>query len=125
MRTLETALLNCNRVVLFLFFLLFAFLPPASEGQIDDATKKLSHDIFKQLIEINTTDSVGNVTTASEAMARRFRDAGFAESDMQILGPNDRKENLVVRLRGTKRSEERRVGKECVRLCRSRWSPYH
>ena len=24
-----------------------------------------------------------------------------------------------------KRSEERRVGKECFRLCRSRWSPYH
>jgi hypothetical protein len=23
------------------------------------------------------------------------------------------------------RSEERRVGKECRRLCRSRWSPYH
>src|SRR3546814_13753809 len=23
------------------------------------------------------------------------------------------------------RSEERRVGKECVRMCRSRWSPYH
>src|SRR3546814_15048243 len=27
----------------------------------------------------------------------------------------------VVKLR----SEERRVGKECVRTCRSRWSPYH
>ena len=25
----------------------------------------------------------------------------------------------------TLRSEERRVGKECLRLCRSRWSPYH
>ena len=25
----------------------------------------------------------------------------------------------------TQRSEERRVGKECLRLCRSRWSPYH
>ena len=25
----------------------------------------------------------------------------------------------------TRRSEERRVGKECLRLCRSRWSPYH
>jgi hypothetical protein len=25
----------------------------------------------------------------------------------------------------TGRSEERRVGKECRRLCRSRWSPYH
>src|SRR3546814_6047995 len=26
---------------------------------------------------------------------------------------------------GTERSEERRVGKECVSTCRSRWSPYH
>src|SRR3546814_7220301 len=26
---------------------------------------------------------------------------------------------------GTLRSEERRVGKECVSTCRSRWSPYH
>ena len=26
---------------------------------------------------------------------------------------------------GVPRSEERRVGKECLRLCRSRWSPYH
>src|SRR3546814_16453016 len=27
--------------------------------------------------------------------------------------------------RGRKRSEERRVGKECVRTCRSRWWTYH
>ena len=27
--------------------------------------------------------------------------------------------------RERERSEERRVGKECLRLCRSRWSPYH
>src|SRR3546814_1257688 len=27
--------------------------------------------------------------------------------------------------RKVKRSEERRVGKECVSTCRSRWSPYH
>src|SRR3546814_1767714 len=26
---------------------------------------------------------------------------------------------------GNRRSEERRVGKECVSTCRSRWSPYH
>jgi hypothetical protein len=36
---------------------------------------------------------------------------------------------LVTRLRQVwpeaRRSEERRVGKECRRLCRSRWSPYH
>jgi acetylornithine deacetylase/succinyl-diaminopimelate desuccinylase-like protein len=93
--------LNSSKCVLFSSLLLFAFLTPAALRQIDDATRQLSHDIFKQLIEINTTDSVGNVTTASEAMAQRFRDAGFAESDMQILGPNDRKKNLVLRLRGT------------------------
>ena len=29
------------------------------------------------------------------------------------------------RIRGAIRSEERRVGKECTVLCRSRWSPYH
>ena len=79
----------------------FISLAIASPAQIDDATRQLSHDIFKQLIEINTTDSVGNVTTAAEAMARRFRDAGFPESDVQILGPNDRKKNLVVRLHGS------------------------
>src|SRR3546814_5039232 len=28
-------------------------------------------------------------------------------------------------LRGQQRSDERRVGKECVSTCRSRWSPYH
>lgn len=90
-----------TRVALLpLSLFLFAFLPP-SRAQIDDATRKLSHDIFKQLIEINTTDSVGNVTTASKAMAQRFREAGFAESDLQVLGPNDRKKNLVVRLHGT------------------------
>ena len=79
----------------------FLFLPIASQSQIDDTTRQLSHDIFKQLIEINTTDSVGNVSTAAEAMAQRFRDAGFPDSDLQILGPNDRKKNLVVRFHGS------------------------
>ena len=70
-------------------------------AQLDDATRQLSRDIFKELIEINTTDSVGSVTAASEAMAKRLRDAGFPESDVQVLGPNDRKKNLVARLHGT------------------------
>src|SRR3546814_12398708 len=40
--------------------------------------------------------------------------------DACILDPPD----TVVVLAGG-RSEERRVGKECVSTCRSRWSPYH
>jgi hypothetical protein len=75
-------------------------LPAFAPAQVDPATRQLSHDIFKELIEINTTDSVGNVTTAAEAMAKRFRDAGFPASDIHILGPNDRKKNMVVRLHG-------------------------
>ena len=63
--------------------------------------RQLAHDIFKELIEINTTDSVGNVTTAAEAMAKRLRDAGYPESDVQVLGPNDRKKNMVARLHGS------------------------
>jgi acetylornithine deacetylase/succinyl-diaminopimelate desuccinylase-like protein len=78
-----------------------ALLVPNADAQIDDLSKQLAHDVFKQLIEINTTDSVGNVSTTSEAMAKLFRDAGFPESDIHILGPNDRKKNLVVRLHGS------------------------
>ncbi len=74
-----------------------------SDVQPDEATRRVAHDIFKQLIEINTTDSVGSVTAAAEAMAQRFRDAGFPENDIQVLGPssNDRKKNVVVRLHGS------------------------
>ncbi len=70
-------------------------------AQNDDARKQRARDIFKQLIEINTTDSIGSTTTAAEAMAQRLRDAGFSASDAQVLGPNTRKGNLVARLRGT------------------------
>jgi acetylornithine deacetylase/succinyl-diaminopimelate desuccinylase-like protein len=73
------------------------------EGRTQEQTtpNPLAHEIFKQLIEINTTDSVGNVSTAAEAMAARLRDAGFADKDVVVAGPNDRKKNLVARIRGT------------------------
>src|SRR6476660_4103117 len=94
-----------GRKSLFRFLLLSCALLFSStlHAQADDSTRQLAHDTFKQLIEINTTDSVGNVTTASEAMAQRFRDAGFPDGDIYIGGPNDRKKNLVVRLHGSSR----------------------
>ncbi len=79
--------------------LVFAVL--TARAQVSDTDRQLARDIFKQLIEINTTDSVGSTTTAAEAMAQRLRDAGFASSDVQVLGPNPRKGNLVARLHGT------------------------
>ena len=79
------------------------FVQAQTVAQPDETTRRLAHDIFKQLIEINTTDSVGSVTAAAEVMAQRFRDAGFPESDIRVVGPssNDRKNNVVVRLHGS------------------------
>lgn len=77
-----------------------SFVPRAGAQNLSPADQ-MARDIFKQLIEINTTDSVGNVSTAAEAMAERLRNAGFAEDDLHVAGPNDRKRNLVVRFRGT------------------------
>ena len=62
--------------------------------------QKLAREIFQQLIEINTTDSSGDNTRAAEAMAARFRAAGWPESDIHVLAPVARKGNLVVRLHG-------------------------
>jgi acetylornithine deacetylase/succinyl-diaminopimelate desuccinylase-like protein len=58
-------------------------------------------EIFKQLVEINTTHSVGDTTKAAEAMAARFKAAGFTDADVRVLGPSPKKGNLVVRYRGT------------------------
>src|SRR3546814_16394791 len=41
---------------------------------------------------------------------------GTAVSDLEVVSEEED---------GFMRSEERRVGKECVSTCRSRWSPYH
>jgi acetylornithine deacetylase/succinyl-diaminopimelate desuccinylase-like protein len=72
-----------------------------AHAQASDSSNALAREIFKELVEINTTESVGSVTAASEAMAQRLRAAGFAAEDIQVLGPNDRKRNLVVRLHGS------------------------
>src|SRR3954465_2187210 len=61
-----------------------------------------AREIYKELVEINTTDTpAGNVTKAAEAVAARLKAAGFPAADMQILGPDPRKGNLIFRFRGT------------------------
>ena len=61
-----------------------------------------AREIYKELVEVNTTDTpAGNVTKAAEVMAARFRSAGFPEADLRLLGPAPNKFNLVARYRGT------------------------
>ena len=71
-----------------------------AQATSDSATRQLAHDVFKELIEVNTTDSVGSVTAAAEAMRARLLAAGFAPADLAVLGPTERKHNLVARLHG-------------------------
>jgi acetylornithine deacetylase/succinyl-diaminopimelate desuccinylase-like protein len=76
---------------------------------LDAATRELARDVFKQLIEINTTDSVGSTTVAAEAMRKRLLDAGFPAEDVVVMGPNDRKGNMVARYRGKPGSTKKPV----------------
>src|SRR6266700_826840 len=74
----------------------------AAAAQTDNPARPLARDIFRQLIGINTTDSVGDNTAAARAMAKRLLDAGYPAVDMKVLIPDGRpnKGNLVVRLHG-------------------------
>jgi acetylornithine deacetylase/succinyl-diaminopimelate desuccinylase-like protein len=58
--------------------------------------------LFKELVEINTTRSVGNCTQAAEAMQRHLLAAGMPAGDMQILAPPEAPNDgaLVAVLRG-------------------------
>jgi acetylornithine deacetylase/succinyl-diaminopimelate desuccinylase-like protein len=61
--------------------------------------QQLAHDIYKELVEINTVATKGT-TVAALAMAKRLRDAGFPDADIFIGGPRDDKHNIVVRYHG-------------------------
>src|SRR5262249_61210868 len=89
------------RRALLLIAVLAAAVVRAAPPAPSDAARQLARDIYKQLIEINTTDSIGNTTTAAEAMAARLRAAGFPANDVQVLAPDPRKGNLVARLHGS------------------------
>lgn len=58
--------------------------------------------IYKELVELNTTASVGDTTLAAKAVAKRLLDAGFPANDVRVLvhPDNAKKGNLVARLRG-------------------------
>ena len=87
-------------IATFLLPLFFASALSAQTNVLPEADRTLAHDILKQLIEINTTDSVGSTTVAAEAMRKRLLEAGFPAADAVVVGPNERKGNMVARYRG-------------------------
>lgn len=72
----------------------------AQGPQLPEQDKVLARQIFKEFVETNSQDSNGSVTAVSEAARKQFLKAGFAPGDLILAGPNDRKQNLVVRYHG-------------------------
>ena len=67
------------------------------------------------------SESVASATL-QELLQAMFMRAGVQLNSVETLPGDETGAYRRIRLR---RSEERRVGKECRLLCRSRWSPYH
>ena len=76
-------------------------LPAGAQRTAADsaAVRRLGRDVLRELIAINTTDA-GSTTAASEALAARFRAAGWPAEDVLVIGQGEKSRNLVVRWRG-------------------------
>jgi len=87
----------------------------------------IARDVFKELIEINTSVTTGNVTNGAAAMLKRFREAGIPDSDLFIGGPRPDKHNVVARLRGTNPAAGKPVlllaHLDVVEALKADWSP--
>ena len=62
--------------------------------------QQLARDIYQELVEINTSQSVGDTYKAAQAMAARLKAAGFPDADVQTFQTAPKRGNLVARLRG-------------------------
>src|SRR5438477_10971785 len=63
--------------------------------------QQMGREIYQELIDTDTTHSTGDTTKAAEALAKRFKAVGFPEADVQIIGPEAKNKNLIVRYRGS------------------------
>jgi acetylornithine deacetylase/succinyl-diaminopimelate desuccinylase-like protein len=77
-----------------------AYAASAEPGKLT-SQQQLARDIYQELVEINTSQSVGDTYQAAQAMAARLKAAGFADADVQTFQTAPKRGNLVARLHGT------------------------
>lgn len=73
----------------------------AAETMPPESEQRLAREIYKEMIEVKSGFSTGSTTPIAEAVARRFKAAGFPPSDVFVGGVIPTKGNVVVRYRGT------------------------
>src|SRR3546814_17515337 len=81
----------------------------------------LSQNGFKP----NVTDMLAEQAEHISALIAAARSEGKAGIEATSDAVDDWVRTIREQSQRSRRSEGRRVGKECVRTCRSRWSPYH
>ena len=80
--------------------LLAVVLASIAVAQEPTSRRQAFREIYQELVEINTTNSVGDSLRAAEAMAARLKAGGLAPDNVQVLSSAPRKGNLVARLGG-------------------------
>src|SRR3546814_3139313 len=109
--TLRRCMLHFNRTFCVSYYLFFFFFKPktAYELRISD----WSSDVCSSDLAVERAVQLSHEKYCSaSAMLEKTAELAFSVDIVDIPAPQAR-------------SEERRVGKECVSTCRSRWSPYH
>jgi acetylornithine deacetylase/succinyl-diaminopimelate desuccinylase-like protein len=87
----------------------FSLPATAQSATLAQPERALAREVFQQLIETNTSHSIGSTTVAAEAMRKRLIDAGFPAEDVVVMGPDSRHGNLVARYRGAPGSAKKPV----------------
>jgi acetylornithine deacetylase/succinyl-diaminopimelate desuccinylase-like protein len=94
------AMMRHASVALIASFVAGSALPSAAEP-VPPAMQQLTREVYKELVEINTTASVGDTYAAAKAMGARLIAAGYPKADVQAFQSAPKRGNLVARLRGT------------------------
>jgi acetylornithine deacetylase/succinyl-diaminopimelate desuccinylase-like protein len=72
--------------------------------------QRVAREVLTEAVNTNTTASVGNTTALAKKLRTRLLAAGYASSDIHIVGSDLKNQNLVVRLKG------RGTGKKAILL---------
>jgi acetylornithine deacetylase/succinyl-diaminopimelate desuccinylase-like protein len=76
-----------------------AALPLAAQAP-SEAAQREAREILTEMVSMNTSLQRGDVTPLAEKLAARFQKAGVPAADVQVVGPEAKNRNLVVRIRG-------------------------
>jgi acetylornithine deacetylase/succinyl-diaminopimelate desuccinylase-like protein len=98
---IPTAVRPIRLVLVGALVLLGSTVACAAETDTLNPQQQFARNVYQELVEINTTASVGDTYRAAQAMAARLKAAGFQDDDIHVFETAPKRGDLVARLRGT------------------------